>query len=253
MKRFHQVISIIFGVIISFILYLIALSLFVDYWVNVGIILFSYMLGGFIAVFYAREKKIQYALYEGILIMLIIVLLGNVASSDVNIAFLYGILIILLAVIGGMIGLMMDKNFRQSFKTKYLDKGFSLIAIITGIIITFIIWLFVSLITYSIIHPTNPSIFNSIEKAGLIGISVIGGFIATFMVKEKQLLNGICVGLGIILSVIVLTVYAVIKGYPNPYLSRPLITLTANLGYILAPTVGSYLAIVVAKHQKQIV
>jgi putative membrane protein (TIGR04086 family) len=158
-------------------------------------------------------------------------------------------------VIGGMIGLMIDKNYRQSFKTKYWDKGFNLIAIITGIIITFIIWFFVFFITYSIIHPTNPSIFTLvlIETAELIGISIIGGFIATFMAKEKQLLNGICAGLGIIIISIVINLYTLIKGHPNPYMANhPLISIIAALGYFIAPTLGSYRAIVVAKHQKQL-
>ena len=250
--RVHPVLSIVLGVIISFILYLIAGLGFGAFAAGGFIEFFSYVLGGFIAVFYAREKKIQYALYEGIFIMLIIVL-PFLNSSNVPAIFMYSVSIILLAVIGGITGMMIDKNYRRSFKTKYLDKGFNLIAIITGIIITFVIWLFVFITTYSIIHPTNPSTFNlvSIGIAELIGILVTGGFIATFMVKEEQLLNGICIGLGMIIISIILNVYAIIKGHPNLYLSSPIIIITATLGYILAPALGGYLAIILAKHQKQ--
>lgn len=247
--KFHQGLSIVFGIITSFVLYLIVLSLFSNGLAIIPLIL-SFIIGGFISVFYARKRKIQFALYEGIFVMLIIVvLLGFVVSSDFIIAFLYGVLIILLALIGGMIALMTDKNYRQFFKTKYLDKGFNFITIVTGIIITFIIWFFVFFVTYLILNPTNPNTFTLvlIETAELIGISVIGGFITTFMVKEKQLLNGICVGLGIIIITIILNVYAIIKGHQNSYLSSPLIITITTLWYIIAPTLGSYLAITISE------
>ena len=140
---------------------------------------------------------------------------------------------------------MVDEKQEQSFKTRYLDKGFNLTSIITGIIITFVIWYFLAMITYTIMPPANTSVFDFdlIYSIELIGISVIGGFIATYFGKEKQLLNGIGVGLGIILISIVLNIFAIIVGQPNPYWSSPLIIIIGNLGYILAPTFGSYLAI----------
>jgi len=140
---------------------------------------------------------------------------------------------------------MVDKKQKQSFKTKYLDKGVNIVSIITGVIITFVMWYLISTITYTIIPPTNTRIFDFdlIYSVELIVISVIGGFIATYIGKEKQLLNGICVGLGIILISIVLNVYVMIISQPNPYWSSPLIIIIGNLGYISAPTLGSYLAI----------
>jgi len=140
---------------------------------------------------------------------------------------------------------MADKNQRQSFRIKYLDKGFNLTSIITGIIITFVIWFFIELLTYTIIPSTHLSILeiNLINAIELIGISVIGGFIATYFGKEKQLLNGICIGLGIILISIVVMYILIIQGNSNLDSSSPIITLFATLGYILAPTLGSYLAI----------
>lgn len=140
---------------------------------------------------------------------------------------------------------MADKKQKQSFRTKYLDKGFNLVSISTGIIITFVICFFISLITYTIIPSTNLSILeiNLINAIEVIGVSVIGGFIATYIGKEKQLLNGICVGLGIILISIISHVYLIIQGHSNLDSSSPIITLFATLGYILAPTLGSYIAI----------
>lgn len=109
--RFHPIILIILGVVASFALHFISLSLFTYGWVATVPAIFSYIFGGFIATYFAKERMIRYALYEGIFIMLIIVLLELLASSDVYTSFIYGVLIILLAIIGGMIGLMIDKNF----------------------------------------------------------------------------------------------------------------------------------------------
>jgi len=126
--RFHPVISVFIGVIVSFVLHLVTQSLFVYGWISVFVATFSYIFGGFIAVFYAREKKIQYGLYEGILIILILDLLAFIASSSVStISILYyGIFVILLAILGGIIALITDKNYN----------GFSpLLAIIGGSVI----------------------------------------------------------------------------------------------------------------------
>lgn len=89
---------------------------------------------------------------------------------------------------------MVNKKQKQSFKTKYSDKGFNLVSIIAGIIITFVIWYFISMITYTIIPPANSNMldFDLIYSVELIGISIIGGFLSTYIGKEEQLLNGMC-------------------------------------------------------------
>lgn len=68
--RFHPVVSIIFGVIISFMLYLIAISVFGVMgwvgafqaiqgasWFGTFLLIISYILGGFIATYFAKEKR----------------------------------------------------------------------------------------------------------------------------------------------------------------------------------------------------
>lgn len=88
--KIHPVSSIFLGVIVSLILYLIVHPLFAGIWFDAVIIIFSYTIGGLISVFYTRKKKIQYALYNGICVMLIIVLLAFNASSDFSgIGFFY--------------------------------------------------------------------------------------------------------------------------------------------------------------------
>lgn len=243
--RVHPVISIILGVIASFSLHLLTQSLYQFGLVDLFIGILTYVIGGFIAVFFARERKIQYALYEGIVITLIIALMALAASADVTITIFYGVSIMVLALIGGIIGLMIDKNYRKSFKTKYLDKRFNLVSIIAGIIITFVIYLIIALITYHIILSTYTNA-GLIYKTEMIAILIIGGFLATYIGKEKQLVNGIFVGFGIIFISIMGNVYFILIGHPLN-LSSPLIPLIVTLGYILAPTLGSYIAIRVTK------
>ena len=134
---------------------------------------------------------------------------------------------------------------KESFRTKYLDSGYNLTSIITGIIVTFIIWLVIALISYKIFQQTNSNLsnFNFVDKAELIGTSIIGGFIATYFGKEKQLLNGIYVGLGVLIIVMILTVYVITKGYSIIHVFNPLISIIAILGCMLGPIFGSYIAI----------
>lgn len=147
---------------------------------------------------------------------------------------------------------MADKKQKQSFKNKYWDNGFNFISIITGIIITFVGYLLTALTTYSIFPPTNMDIItiNLINATEIIIISIIGGFISTYIGKEEQLINGIGVGLGIILISVVVNAYLISKGNPNPFFYSVIPTIIATLGYILAPTFGSYLAIRATKRSK---
>lgn len=139
--RFHPVISIFIGVIVSFLLHLVTQSLFVYGWISIFYSTFSYIFGGFIAVFYAREKKIQYGLYEGILIILILNLLAFIASSNVyTISILYyGIFVILLAILGGIIALITDKKNYNGFSPLLAIIGGSVIGYSCIILLTSII------------------------------------------------------------------------------------------------------------------
>lgn len=231
--RFHPSISIFLGVIVSLVLYLIVHPLFAYFWFDAVIIIFSYTIGGFIAVFYARKKKIQYALYEGIFITLIIVLLAFSASSLDSAFFIYCVYIILLAISGGMIGLMMDKNYN----------GFSpLLAIIGGSAIGYTGLMLLTLIIGFNIHP-NYFLRVIVFVLGAVSF-VIGGFLSTFLAKEKKLQYGIYTG-------IIITILGLL-GHQTSIYNPPIIHGGAILLYIFSAVIGSYLAVVVAKHQKQI-
>lgn len=231
--KFHPVLSIFLGVIASLALYLIILPLIAYDLVDAFIVIFSYMIGGFIAVFYAREKKIQYALYEGILTMLIIVLLILISSSHASIIFNYSVLIILLAIFGGMIGLMIDKNYN----------GFSsLLAIIGGSVIGYSCMILLNL---KIGYNLDPN-YSLQVIAFVIGIVsfVIGGFLSSFLAKEKKLQYGIYTG-------IIITILGLSGLQPSLIYKLPIIHGGAIAIYIIFTVIGSYLAMMAAKYQKQ--
>lgn len=232
--RFNPVFSICLGVIASFILHLITQSLFFYGWFQGVIAIFSYMFGGFIAVFYAREKKIQYALYEGIFIMLIITLQALGASSDVSIIFVvyYSLFVILLAILGGMIVLIRDKDYN----------GFSPALAITGgsIIGYSCMFLLNSIIGYNV--GSNYSLKVIVFVFGVISL-VIGGYSSTFLAEEKKLRYGIFTG-------IIITILGLL-GLQTSLYKPPTIHGIAILLYSISAIIGSYLAIIATKHQQK--
>jgi hypothetical protein len=129
--RCHPAISIVLGVIVSFVLYSLAVLGFGIYsWVEAFLILpksslfgillliVSFIIGGFIANYFVKEKKLRYGLYEGIFIILILIVFPVPGSpldiftimSVYSIIFSF-IMVLLLACLGSMFVLMMDKNY----------------------------------------------------------------------------------------------------------------------------------------------
>jgi hypothetical protein len=190
--RFHPIVSIISGVILSFVLYLIAISVFgvIGWigafqaiqgasWFGTLLLIVSYILGGFIATYFTEEKKIQYALYEGIFILLIFIVL-TVPNSSLDATtlllslFSYGILLILLAVMGGMFGQMIDEKFN----------GFSpILTVIAGSIMGYSCVVLLTLFTGH--APDSYSL-------GVVNILVVcdffcnWGFLSVFLAKERR-------------------------------------------------------------------
>ncbi|BDZ68396.1 hypothetical protein [Methanobacterium ferruginis] len=227
--KFHPVVSIFSGVIISFILFFISALLYGYIWFDLSPII-SFIFGGFIAVYFAKEKKIQYALYEGIIVLLIFEFLTNfVASSYFSVYLIYSVLIILLTIIGGMIGLMMDKNYN----------GFNpFLALFAGSFIgALCIWI-------ASTHGYNPDSVPIDLMDIVIGIIffMIGGFLSTILAKEKKIQYGIYTG------IFILTIIAVKQLLSHqPFV----IHILGFIIYLVFAVIGSYLAVVVVNHQKQ--
>ena len=84
LMRFHPIVSIFLGVIACYILRLIGINGFgVTRWVGAVLVLpeyswfgtyliiVSFILGGFIATYFAKERNMKYGLFEGIIIILL--------------------------------------------------------------------------------------------------------------------------------------------------------------------------------------
>lgn len=249
--RFHPVVSIILGAIISFILYLIAISVFgvIGWiggfqaiqgasWFGTFLLIISYTLGGFIATYFAKEKKIQYALYEGIFILFIFSIL-TVPNSHLDAAtlllslFSYGILLLLLAVTGGMFGQMTDEKFN----------GFnSLLAVIAGSITGYSCVVLLTLFTG---HAPDSYSLGAIEIiVGVISF-VIGGFLSVFLAKEKKIQIGIYTGLTILAIILIIDLIQMLTNHWLFY-----IHIIIYVGYVISAAIGGYMAISLAKHLK---
>jgi hypothetical protein len=138
--KFHPVISIILGIITGIILFIISIKLFSgNVLAEVASNFVIAIIGGFIATYFAKEKKIRYGIYVGIIFSVIFI--SIVALIPINYIYfliaLVGIIfeVLLPAVIGGFIGKMTEENSRQTFKIKYLNRNLHpIIAIIAGIL-----------------------------------------------------------------------------------------------------------------------
>lgn len=248
--RFHPIISIILGVIVSFILYFIAVLGFGAFawvgaaistrpgssWSGVFLLIVSYILGGFIATYFTKEKKIKYGLYEGLILILIYFLwtapIWYLEYNNVNTfpTIFANLMILLLAITGGMFGKITDKNY----------KGFSpILSIIAGLAIGYSCMGVLVLITGH--YPGSYTL-------DIIGITVgvisflIAGFITLFLSKEKRIINGLYTG-------VIINLFGLLQA---SLYTTVIIHVGAISLYIFSAVIGGYLAIVVAKYQKQI-
>lgn len=119
-----------------------------------------------------------------------------------------------------------------------------IISITSGTIISFIIFVFV----FNLIPPGIPnSFFQQITTIESLSSLVVGGFIATYFAKKNKIQYGIYVG--VTWLVLYGLVSSLISDLPIS-LSDLINSILLYIGFILAPTIGSYLAILVAKHLK---
>jgi hypothetical protein len=249
--KFHRDISIIFGVIASFVLYLIAVLYFGAFdevgaaistypgssWFGVFLLILSYIVGGFIATYFAKEKKIKYGLYEGLILILVYFIwtipIWYLQYSNANApnTIFANLMILLLAITGGMLAKMTDKNY----------EGFNpILTVISGSAIGFSCMEILVLITGH--HPGSYTLDMIGVAVGVISF-LIAGFITSFLSKEKNILDGLCTGVIIILFCLL---QEALLG------TTVIIHVSTTVLYIISAVIGSYLAIIAAKHQKLI-
>lgn len=241
--RFHPAISIFLGFLVFLLIFPIDIYLVMNKLAPILIVLIllilSFIFSGFIATYFARERNIKYSLYELIFVFIVLLFLNQLFS---------GLLAILFIPLGGVLGKKIDGN-----KNLWDYSYNSVVLTIIGVISTFIIYIGAVIVSLSIFHPTISTNFDMtlLATAGLIVISIIGGFISTFIAEEKKIKYGIYVGIVLIIITFLINFFEFVKGHPNPYFLNPLITLSFVPVYLLAPTIGSYLAIKFNDYQKK--
>ena len=145
--RFHPIISIILGFVAFFILHEIAvwgfglLSVFgnVVYYVSV-------LIGGFVATYLAKKMRIRYGIYEGILIIIFLNII-HPFYDFINLS----VSVLVFAGVGGLFGEMAGKN-------QWNNRFSPVIAFISGLAVTFVIW-FIATIIIILIYPAISSKF----------------------------------------------------------------------------------------------
>lgn len=206
--KFHPVVSIFFGVIACFVLYLIAVLCGANPWVwgifsvssgyswfGTFLIILSFILGGVISTLFAQEKKIKYGIFEGLCLLMIFFIwsmfLWSLKPGVINISniIFQNVMIFLLIYVGGMFGLITNSKYN----------GFSpLFAVIAGSVIGYSCVEVLVLITGFYPSPNSYSVGMMSFIVGAVP-SVIGGFVTTFLSKVKKIKYGIYTGILIIL------------------------------------------------------
>ncbi len=147
------------------------------------------------------------------------------------------------ATIGGFIGKMTEKDNRQSFKIKYLNRNLHpIIAIIAGILVTIVFM----------------SLFGSFHLKISMGLTyflmatiffAVGGFVTAFLAREKKMLYGIYEGIIAVIYTLLVRYVGIIMGL-NTTVDYYLI-IGAVIGYFLAAAIGSYLGKTAGEYLKQ--
>ena len=255
--RFHPVLSIFFGFVAIFIAVIIlegTLGSFSNsspketiFLIVSNLILIA---GGFIATYFAKERKIRYGVYVGVMFAAVIAILaiGRISlgyNRFVMAVFLLS-LFSLMTGFGGFLEKMTEKNYRESFKIKLWNNGFNpILAIIIGLIVAEVCADLLELITGTMSYTTISIIVFVIGVTSLI----IGGFVTTFLVKKKKIHYSIYVG------VIAIT-FSLLKFYTEMRHGLIIhesyyIRAGSYIIYLLSAGVGGYLGIIVSKRLKQ--
>jgi general stress protein CsbA len=239
--RLNPVRSIILGFVVFVLVFLFFIILGRE---KTTILLFlSFFLGGFIAMYFVREKKSQYLFYEGILIFIFSIIMYPTIMPRLSVfGFIYLFLFILIFTgIGGFIG----NKIAEKIVEKKIWSFNPVISISLGLIVSYIV--FVLLFNLTMLGNLD-SVFHQIWIVEEVCSLVIGGFIATYFAKEKKIQFGIYLGItwAILIGLIPSLIFF---DFPTSLLE--LITVILRyIVYIIAPITGSYLAILIVKHQK---
>lgn len=117
-------------------------------------------------------------------------------------------------------------------------------SIILGFVVSYVIF---SLLFNLTLLVALDSVFHQIRTVEMIFSLIIGGFIATYFAKEKKIQYGIYVG---ITWVVLIGLVPSLLFFLPTSLSNIINKVLTYIIYIIGTITGSYLAILIAKHQK---
>jgi hypothetical protein len=121
------------------------------------------------------------------------------------------------------------------------------VSITLGFIVSYIVFYFVTDLTLLGALGVSSSVLEVIWTVESLASATIGGFLATYFAKENKILYGICVGICWMVFFSILP--ALIFVGPPESLSVLMIPFLMYIGFIIASTIGSYLAIFIDKRQ----
>jgi hypothetical protein len=113
--KFHQVISIILGIIVFFVVFFSAITT-LDYFLGKNVLTAGFIIlpliligAGFISTYFTKEKKVRYSLYAGIIIAAVVSSLAVMDHNDIIMVISEFIIYPLTMVIGGFFAKITDK------------------------------------------------------------------------------------------------------------------------------------------------
>jgi hypothetical protein len=135
---------------------------------------------------------------------------------------------------GGMFGQIINEKFN----------GFSsILAVIAGSIIGYSCVVLLTLFTGHAIDSYSLGVINIV--VGVISF-VLGGFLSTFLAKEKKIQNGIYTGLIILAIIIIIGLIQMLANHWQVY-----IHMIGFAIYVISAVIGAYIGLKTAKNQKR--
>jgi len=243
--RLNQAKSMFLGLAVFALFFLVFLYLGIEK--GIIFLFLSFFLGGFIAMYFVRERKIQYLFYEEILIFIFSLIISTITSSPLITRLnIYGFILLFLSILiftglGGLIG----KKLADKKSDKKVWRFHPVISIIIGFVTSYIIF---AIIFYFTLSGALDSVFPQMLTVANVCSLVIGGFIATYFAKEKKIRYGIYLGTIWVVSIggLIPNLFFAIPTSPSAIVN----TILRYIIFIMAPMIGSYLAILITKHQK---
>ncbi len=209
-------------------------------------------IGGFIGTYFAKDRKIRYGIYVGIIFAVLeitaVISHGLVGYRGIFIVIFIFLLFLLFTGIGGFVAKMTERNNRQLFKSKHLSNGFSpILAVAVGLVVAYFIAILLELITGTYqTHITSFGIVDFIIGATTV---LIGAFVTTFLNKERKIQYGIYLGIIMITLSLINKLYLSSIHYTH-FHENYLIFIGVIVGYLLFAVFGSYIGVIVDKHLK---